>query len=64
MKVVDVERIVIDVPFTPRQQEITKASVYRWSTLELCKVTTDSGHVGWGETAASCSMAGVRSSAS
>ncbi len=50
MKIVDVERIVVDVPFTPRQQEITKASVYRWSTLELCKVTTDSGHVGWGET--------------
>ena len=53
MKVVDIERIVVDVPFTPRQQKITTESVstvYNWSILELCKVTTDTGHVGWGET--------------
>ena len=50
MKVTAVERIVVDVPFTPRQQEITRQSVYSWSILELCKVSTDSGHVGWGET--------------
>ena len=50
MKVVDVERIVVDVPFTPRQQKITAREVYNWSILELCKVTIDSGHVGWGET--------------
>jgi L-alanine-DL-glutamate epimerase-like enolase superfamily enzyme len=53
MKIVDVERILVDVPFVPRQQEITTQSVstvYNWSILELCKVTTDTGHVGWGET--------------
>ena len=50
MKVTAVERIVVDVPFTPRQQEITRQSVYNWSILELCKVVTDGGHVGWGET--------------
>ena len=50
MKVINVERIIVDVPFTPRQQEITRQSVYNWSILELCKVTTDTGHVGWGET--------------
>jgi L-alanine-DL-glutamate epimerase-like enolase superfamily enzyme len=50
MKVVDVERIVVDVPFTPRQQKITAREVYNWAILELCKVTTDTGHVGWGET--------------
>ncbi|MCZ6678542.1 MAG: enolase [Candidatus Poribacteria bacterium] len=53
MKVVDVERIIVEVPFTPRQQEITTQSVstvYNWSVLELCKVTADTGHVGWGET--------------
>ena len=53
MKVVDVERTLIDVPFTPRQKQITIESVstvYNWSILELCKVTTDTGHVGWGET--------------
>jgi L-alanine-DL-glutamate epimerase-like enolase superfamily enzyme len=53
MKIVDVERTVVDVPFTPRQHKITAESVstvYNWSILELCKVTTDTGHVGWGET--------------
>ena len=53
MKVVDIERILVDVPFTPRQQQITTQSVstvYNWSILELCKVTTDTGHIGWGET--------------
>ncbi|MDE0505959.1 MAG: enolase, partial [Candidatus Poribacteria bacterium] len=53
MKVVDVERTIVDVPFTPRQHRITIESVspvYNWSVLELCKVTTDTGHVGWGET--------------
>ena len=50
MKVVDVERIIVDVPFTPRQQKITEREVYNWAVLELCKVTTDTGHVGWGET--------------
>ena len=53
MKLIDVERILVDVPLTPRQQHITTrsvSSVYNWSILELCKVTTDTGHVGWGET--------------
>ena len=53
MKVTNVERVLVDVPFTPRQQQITTQSVstvYNWSILELCKVTTDTGHVGWGET--------------
>ena len=50
LKITDVERILVDVPFTPRQQRITLRTVYNWSILELCKVTTDSGHVGWGET--------------
>lgn len=53
MKVTNIERILVDVPFTSRQQEITRHSVstvYNWSLLELCKVTTDTGHIGWGET--------------
>ncbi|NKB71761.1 MAG: enolase [Candidatus Latescibacteria bacterium] len=50
MKVVDVERILVEVPFTERQQRITQRTVYSWSVLELCKVTADSGHIGWGET--------------
>ncbi len=53
MKIVDVQRIIVNVPFTPRQQRITIESVstvYNWSILELCKVTADTGHIGWGET--------------
>ena len=50
MKIVEVERTVVVVPFTRRQQKITAREVYNWNILELCKVTTDTGHVGWGET--------------
>ena len=50
MKVVDVERIVVDVPFTRRQQKITAREVYNWAILELCRIETDTGHVGWGKT--------------
>ena len=50
MKIVDIERIVVDVPFTKRQQKITAREVYNWAILELCRVETDTGHVGWGET--------------
>ncbi len=50
MKVVDIERILVDVPFTERQQRITQRTVYKWSVLELCRVTADTGDVGWGET--------------
>ena len=49
MKVTDIERIVVDVPFTERQQRITQRTVYNWSILELCRVTADTGDVGWGE---------------
>ena len=38
------------MPFTPRQQQITAREVYNWNILELCRVSTDTGHVGWGET--------------
>ncbi len=50
MEVVDVKRIIAHVPFTPRQQKITAREVYNWCLLELCRVETDTGHVGWGET--------------
>lgn len=50
LKVSRVERFVVDIPFTPRQQRITERTVFNWGILELCKVTTDAGIVGWGET--------------
>ena len=48
--VVDVERIVCEVPFTERQALITEREVYTWNVVEVCKVTLSSGEVGWGET--------------
>ena len=48
MKVIDVERIVVDVPFTERQTRITEREVYNWTILELCRVTTDTGLTGLG----------------
>ena len=48
MKVTNVERIIVDVPFTPRQQQITRQSVYNWSILELCKVSHRHGPRGLG----------------
>lgn len=50
MKITDVERFVVNVPFTPRQEVITAREVYNWSISEICRVTTDSGLVGYGET--------------
>lgn len=50
MKITSVERIVVDVPMTERQQQISAREVYNWGVLELCRVTSDTGHVGWGET--------------
>ncbi|MBI4553066.1 MAG: enolase [Candidatus Latescibacteria bacterium] len=50
MKVTNVERIVVDVPLTPRQIKISEREVYNWGIFELCRVTTDAGLVGWGET--------------
>ena len=40
MKVVDVERIICEVPFTDRQARITEREVYTWNVVELCKACT------------------------
>ncbi|MBM3261826.1 MAG: enolase [candidate division Zixibacteria bacterium] len=50
LKVTAIDLIVVDVPFTPRQQQITARTVFNWGVLELCRVSTDAGIVGWGET--------------
>jgi L-alanine-DL-glutamate epimerase-like enolase superfamily enzyme len=50
LKITDVERIVVNVPFTPRCQEWNALLVWDWSVIEVIKVTTDAGIVGYGET--------------
>jgi L-alanine-DL-glutamate epimerase-like enolase superfamily enzyme len=46
----NVERIVVQVPFTPRCEEWNPLLVGRWRILEIVRVTTDDpGLVGYGE---------------
>lgn len=47
----DVERIVVDVPFTPRCQQWNAREVWQWRIAEIIRITTDVPDlVGYGET--------------
>ena len=49
--VVDVERILLVIPFEQRiQREMERARIHTWSEVEVIRVTTDAGVVGYGET--------------
>jgi L-alanine-DL-glutamate epimerase-like enolase superfamily enzyme len=48
--ITDVERIVVDVPYTPRCQEWNAREIWQWRISEVIRVTTDGGIVGYGET--------------
>src|SRR6187551_3775577 len=51
LRIRDVERIVVDVPFTPRCQEWNAREVWQWRISEIIRVTTDAPSlVGYGET--------------
>ena len=51
LRITDVERIVVDVPFTPRCQEWNAREVWQWRISEVIRLTTDSQEiVGYGET--------------
>jgi len=51
LRIRDVERIVVDVPFTPRCQEWNAREVWQWRISEVVRVTTDAPDlVGYGET--------------
>lgn len=50
-KVVDVERILLVVPFHERiQREMERARIHLWSEVEVIRIVTDAGVVGYGET--------------
>ena len=50
-RIVDVERIVVRVPFTPRCEEWNAREVWQWQISEVIRITTDTPDlVGWGET--------------
>jgi hypothetical protein len=49
LRIIDVERIVVDVPFTPRCQEWNAQEIGQWRIVEVIRVTTDApGLVGYG----------------
>ena len=50
LSITDVERIVVNVPLTPRCEEWNAREVWQWRITELIRVTTDAGIVGYGET--------------
>jgi L-alanine-DL-glutamate epimerase-like enolase superfamily enzyme len=51
IKVTGVERIVLNVPFTPRCQQWNAREVWQWRVSEVIRLTTDSPDViGYGET--------------
>jgi len=51
VRIKDVERIVVDVPFTPRCQEWNAREIGQWRIVEVIRVTTDAPDlVGYGET--------------
>ena len=50
-KVTHVERFILHVPFVDRvRREMERAGVHSWSELEITRVETDGGVVGFGET--------------
>ena len=52
MKITGVERIELDVGFTPRTEPHMRRGITNFSLIEICRVTTDTGIVGWGESRA------------
>ncbi|HLK61315.1 MAG TPA: mandelate racemase/muconate lactonizing enzyme family protein [Chthonomonadaceae bacterium] len=51
LRITDVERIVVDVPFTERCQQWNAREVWQWRVSEVLRVTTDAPDiVGYGET--------------
>ncbi|MEZ4618869.1 MAG: hypothetical protein R2867_25600 [Caldilineaceae bacterium] len=50
LRVKEIERITLRVPFTPRTQKWNKLLVWQWQIVEVIRATTDDGTVGYGET--------------
>ena len=50
-KITEVERILLFVPFVERvRREMERARIHAWSEVEVIRVVTDAGVVGYGET--------------
>ncbi len=50
-RVTSVERFILQVPWVERvRRNMERAGVHTWNELEITRVETDAGIVGWGET--------------
>lgn len=50
MKITEVERILVDIPFEPIAERNMDRQLAGWHISEVCRVVTDAGIVGYGET--------------
>lgn len=50
LRIKEVERITLRVPFTPRVQRWNALLVWQWQIVEVIRVVTEDGTVGYGET--------------
>lgn len=50
LRITDIERITLHVPFRPRVQPWNDLFVWKWGIVEVMRVETDAGLVGYGET--------------
>ena len=48
LRITDVERITLRVPFTPRTQKWNALLVWQWQIVEIIRITTDAGLIGYG----------------
>lgn len=49
LRINDVERLILRVPFTQRTRRWNALLVWQWQIVEIIRVTTDDGSVGYGE---------------
>lgn len=49
-KIVEVERILLDIPLKERPARNMDRQFWHWSVIEVCRVVSDAGFVGYGET--------------
>ena len=60
-KVTNIDRFIVQVPIIDRVRlDMERAGIHTWGTLEVIRVDTDSGHVGWGETVVEYSWGSVK----
>ena len=50
LRITDVERITVRVPFTPRCEKWNAREIWQWCISEIIRIETDAGLVGYGET--------------